>query len=133
MIAPLPARCHSHIGLLAGAAFLAAIPAAHADPLTADEMAALSKRLSGCWSIPTLEGHSAAGLKVTVQFHLDRSGAVIGRPEVVSPIGGSRFERLFAESAQRAILKCAPFSLPADRYDAWATITVNFDPAQEMP
>jgi colicin import membrane protein len=36
-----------------------------------------------------------------------------------------------AESAQRAVRKCAPYTfMPAAKYEAWKVIEVNFDPKQ---
>jgi colicin import membrane protein len=39
-------------------------------------------------------------------------------------------ERAAAESARRAILQCAPYSLPAEKYEAWADVIVHFDPSE---
>jgi hypothetical protein len=35
-----------------------------------------------------------------------------------------------AESARRAVLRCAPYSLPAEKYDAWREVIINFDPRE---
>ena len=40
-----------------------------------------------------------------------------------------RLVRTAAESAVRAVSKCAPFNLPADKYETWAEVVVNFDPS----
>jgi len=37
--------------------------------------------------------------------------------------------RAAAESARRAVIQCAPYTLPADRYDSWQEIVLDFDPA----
>ena len=43
------------------------------------------------------------------------------------PAGGdSRENRTFAGSARRAVRGCAPYKLPADKYDTWADVVVNF-------
>jgi colicin import membrane protein len=52
-----------------------------------------------------------------------------GRPEVVAGGAPSGPGRTAAESAVRAVQKCAPFNLSADKYDTWAEIVVNFDPS----
>jgi colicin import membrane protein len=92
-------------------------------------MDALRQRLGQCWSIPAGadEGDS---LKVSVRFRLDRSGNLEGRPEVVRGGANSGAARIAAESAVRAVQKCEPFNLPADKYETWAEVVVNFDPSE---
>ena len=43
---------------------------------------------------------------------------------------GDRFYRTMAESALRAVLnpRCQPLRLPADKYDEWRVMVLNFDP-----
>lgn len=96
--------------------------------LSQNEMDALRQRLSGCWNIPA-GVDDAATLRVSVRFQLDRSGMLQGRPEVVAGGSSSGPGRTAAESAVRAVQKCAPFNLPADKYDTWAEVVVNFDPS----
>jgi colicin import membrane protein len=91
-------------------------------------MDALRGRLAGCWNIPA-GVDDANALKVTVKFQLDRSGMLQGRPEIVSGGAASGPARIAAESAVRAVQKCAPFNLPADKYDTWSEVVVNFDPS----
>ncbi|MFC5385629.1 hypothetical protein ACFPLB_06560 [Aquamicrobium segne] len=96
--------------------------------LSQNEMDALRQKLGGCWSIPA-GVDDAAILKVSVRFHLDRSGVLEGRPEIIAGGAPSGPGRTAAESAVRAVQKCAPFNLPADKYDSWSEIVVNFDPS----
>jgi colicin import membrane protein len=95
--------------------------------LSVSEMDALRQRLAGCWSIPA-GVDDAELLKVSVRFRLDRSGELEARPEIIKGGGSSGPARTAAESAVRAVSKCAPFNLPADKYDTWAEVVVNFDP-----
>lgn len=96
--------------------------------LSQSEMDALRQRLGSCWSIPAgAEGGDA--LRVSVRFRLDRSGNLEGRPEVVKGGASSGAGRIAAESAVRAVQKCEPFNLPADKYETWAEVIVNFDPS----
>jgi len=67
---------------------------------------------------------------VSVQFKLDRNGALDGSPQVIRGGGGGGVERAAAEAARRAVARCAPYNLPADKYDAWADVIVNFDPSE---
>jgi hypothetical protein len=96
--------------------------------LSQNEMDALRQKLGGCWNIPA-GVDDAELLKVSVRFHLDRSGMLEDRPEVIAGGATSGPGRTAAESAVRAIQKCEPFNLPADKYDTWAEVTVNFDPS----
>ena len=32
------------------------------------------------------------------------------------------------EAARRAIVTCAPYKLPAEKYGTWRDITIDFDP-----
>ncbi|MHA6642959.1 hypothetical protein [Mesorhizobium sp. A623] len=96
--------------------------------LSQNEMDALRQKLGGCWSIPA-GVDDASTLKVSVRFQLDRSGMLQGRPEIVAGGAPSGPGRTAAESAVRAVQKCAPFNLPADKYDTWAEVVVNFDPS----
>ena len=96
--------------------------------LSQNEMDALRQKLGGCWSIPA-GVDDAAMLKVSVRFRLDPSGTLEGRPEVIAGGAAAGPGRTAAESAVRAVQKCAPFTLPADKYDSWAEVVVNFDPS----
>jgi colicin import membrane protein len=98
------------------------------EKLSQNEMDALRQKLGGCWSIPA-GVDDADTLKVSVRFRLDRSGGLEGRPEVIKGGAASGPARTAAESAVRAVQKCAPFNLPADKYDTWSEVVVNFDPS----
>ncbi|NGN42218.1 hypothetical protein G6N74_14205 [Mesorhizobium sp. CGMCC 1.15528] len=97
--------------------------------LSMSEMDALRGQVQRCWNIPAgaLDGDT---LKVSVKFKLDRSGALEGSPEIISGGGSSGVERAAAEAARRAVSRCSPYNLPADKYDAWADVIVNFDPSE---
>jgi hypothetical protein len=43
---------------------------------------------------------------------------------------GNPFMRAAAESARRAIVTCAPYKLPPEKYSLWRDITIAFDPRQ---
>lgn len=97
--------------------------------LSQSEMDALRGQIQRCWNVPA-GALDAQGLKVSIQFRLDRAGAIEGRPEIISGGGSAGVERAAAESARRAVLQCAPYNLPADKYDAWADVIVHFDPSE---
>lgn len=97
--------------------------------LSQSEMDALRGQVQRCWSIPAgaMDGDS---LRVSVKFKLDRSGALEGSPEIIDGGGASGVQRAAAEAARRAVVRCSPYTLPADKYDAWADVIVNFDPSE---
>ena len=97
--------------------------------LTASEMDALRRRIGQCWNPPS--GVMNAGeLVAKVRMRLDPSGQVIGRPEILSASGG-QIGQIAAEAGVRAMRRCAPYSdLPADKYETWSEVVVNFDPRE---
>jgi hypothetical protein len=40
------------------------------------------------------------------------------------------YARAFAETARRAVLRCQPLKLPAELYDLWGSVEINFDPEE---
>jgi colicin import membrane protein len=96
-------------------------------PLSQNEMDALRGQIQKCWNIPS-GALDPSELRVSIQFKLDRSGNVDGSPEIVSGGGSTGIARTSAEAARRAVMRCAPYNLPAEKYDAWADVLVNFDP-----
>jgi len=102
------------------------------DPRAAAAIAAaIRAQVTPCWNLPV--GAAQAG-KVTALLHIDinRDGSIAGRPAVVSQTGvtagNADYARAFAETARRAVLRCAPLKLPADQYDQWKAVEINFDP-----
>ena len=98
------------------------------EKLSQSEMDALRGQIQRCWNVPA-GALDAENLKVSIQFKLDPSGAVQGAPQIIAGGSGSTVERAAAESARRAILQCAPYNLPTEKYDAWADVIVHFDPS----
>ncbi|WP_274423077.1 hypothetical protein [Chelativorans sp. YIM 93263] len=97
------------------------------ETLTQSEMDALRGQIQRCWNVPA-GAQGAENLRVSLKFSLNPSGEVEGTPQITEGGGGSGVMRAAAESARRAILRCAPYELPAEKYDAWADVIVNFDP-----
>lgn len=116
----------------------AALPKAAAMPKRGDPRvaagiaAAIKAQVTPCWTLPVGGG---AGGKVTALLHIaiNRDGSIAGRPGLVSQTGvtgaNAAYARAFAEAASRAVLRCAPLKLPADQYDQWAAVEINFDPS----
>ena len=99
------------------------------EKLSLSEMDALRGQIQKCWSPPS--GVSEAGsLRISIQMRLSPSGALEARPQIVDGGGSSMIERVAGEAALRAVQRCAPYNLPAAKYDTWADVIVNFDPSQ---
>ena len=96
--------------------------------MTLSELDALRSQVAQCWS-PPVGAIGAETLAVKVKFGLDRSGQVSASPEVMNGSSNPAF-RAAASSAVRAVMRCAPYSLPAEKYDAWQEVIINFDPRE---
>ena len=101
--------------------------------LTASELDALRQQvmqqLVPCWNVPA-GARDAKGLNVRVRAAVNLDGTV--RQAVVVDQGrlGDPLYRAAAESARRTFFnpKCTPLKLPADKYEVWKDLDVNFDP-----
>jgi colicin import membrane protein len=94
--------------------------------MTANELDALRSKLAQCWS-PPLGWTDPAQVRVVLMLDLNPDGTVNGVPAVLeSPEG--QYSSTAPESALRAVRRCAPYDLPADKYDAWKQVKVTFDP-----
>jgi hypothetical protein len=73
-------------------------------------------------------------MTVIVRVQYGRDGRVIGQPQAGTPTGSTAanadFARTFAETARRAVLRCQPLKLPAELYDLWGNVEINFDPEE---
>lgn len=96
-------------------------------PMTASEVDAVRQKIQQCWNMGDLAGSPDADkLYATISFSLNQDGSIVGRPSIEKAGGGS-ISRLFAERAVQAVLKCAPYDfLPADKFNSWRDIELNF-------
>ena len=94
--------------------------------LSQSEMDALRSQIQECWNPPAAIG--AEELRVSVRFKLDQNGMVDGSPQIMESSGNQAAD----ESARRAVLRCGQqgYRLPAEKYEAWRDVVVNFDPSQ---
>lgn len=97
--------------------------------LSQSEMDALRGQIQKYWNI--IPGMADGGdVRVTVKMRLDRDGNIVGEPEVSASGGSAGTRGTLAGSARRAVLRAQPYTLPKEKYDAWADVIVNFDPSQ---
>lgn len=99
--------------------------------LSPSEMDALKGMIEKNWSI--MPGTETNGVMITVKFHLDENGQVVGDPEVKGTGGDADSLQVLEGGAVRAVMRSAPFDqLPKDKYDTWKVVTVNFTPSDMM-
>ncbi len=94
---------------------------------------AIRAQITPCWN-PPVGAEDAGKMTVVLKIRMRKDGSVIGLPDIVSQTGLSArngaYGRAFADSARRAVVRCAPLKLPVDLYEAWAEFELNFDPSQ---
>ncbi len=100
------------------------------DKLTANELDAFVQRMSECWDLPGGLGGDVVQVKLRIEL---RATGDLARPPQIVNFGNSPFFQAAADSAVRAVQKCAPYSfMPADKYDQWRDMTLNFNPSQML-
>ena len=99
---------------------------------TATLSAAIRAQIFPCWN-PPIGGADVRRMTVTLHVEFARDGSVAARPEVAAQTGATAdnagYARSFADTARRAVLRCAPLKLPAELYDQWKSVDINFDPS----
>jgi hypothetical protein len=82
-----------------------------------------------CWNVPA-GLRDAQGLHVRVGAELGADGSVINASiHLVDPkeTPDGRTSQLY-EAARRALIRCAPYSLPRDKYAEWREIEITVNP-----
>jgi hypothetical protein len=97
--------------------------------MTANELDALRSRLAQCWN-PPIGFVDPAEVRVVLLLTFNADGSLAADPQLLEAPQG-QFARQAPESAMRAVRRCAPYNLPAGKYDAWREVKVTFDP-QDM-
>lgn len=91
---------------------------------------AVREQVMQCWN-PPIGAANDGSLAVKVSFTLNSDGTLSDGPTVVNSSSNPAF-RAAAGAATRAVQRCAPLKLPADAYDYWRQVTINFDPKDMM-
>jgi colicin import membrane protein len=91
---------------------------------------AVREQVMQCWN-PPVGAASDGSLAVRVQFTLNADGTLSGGPTVTNSSSNPAF-RAAAGAATRAVQRCAPLKLPAEAYDYWRQVNINFDPKDMM-
>ena len=100
---------------------------------TASLAAAIRAQIAPCWN-PPIGGADVRKMTVVLSIQLTREGQVVGRPSVIGQTGATAgngaYSKAFADTAVRAVLRCAPLKLPADMFEAWKSFELHFDPSE---
>ena len=92
--------------------------------------ALIGSKVESCWSIPA-GSKGADDLAVRIKIFLRVDGTLQRPPELMDRSRLSDpFYRAAAESAERAIRRCAPYELPLEQYDIWRELIFTFDPKE---
>ena len=102
------------------------------DAMTMQLADALRNQIAQCWS-PPVGAPNPEKLIVVYQLYLNQDGTVAQPPQLdLDSSSGDPYWRAAAEAARRAIHMCAPYKLPADKYQQWKDITLSFDPRKML-
>lgn len=107
------------------------------DQLSASHIDQIRARMAErCYDQPT-GVPDAEKLVVRIRFNLDRSGEIIGQPEVLNArqiaLSNNSWWRATRDRALQAVVTCAPYDfLPQEQYYIWSEITLNFTPLGVM-
>ncbi len=94
--------------------------------LTQSEIDALRAQIQACWN-PPIATQDAQSLVVRVKILLNQDGSLAAEPVLMNRGSAATFQ-IAAEGAMRAVRRCAPYRLPAAKYDAWKDVEITFDP-----
>ncbi len=96
---------------------------------------ALRSEIAPCWS-PPVDAPDPSDLVVEFELFLNPDGSVARPPQLAASSAAAAesnsYTRAAAEAARRAIYTCAPYKLPANQYNQWRDIEIQFDPRQMM-
>ncbi len=99
-------------------------------PMTGAETSGLVFAIQQCWNVPVGLENDASNV-ITMGVKLNRDGTLEEEPRRIAPISGSAAGILQAfEAARRALIRCQPYDLPADKYETWREIEIVFNPQQ---
>lgn len=99
--------------------------------LQGDLASTLRNQVKDCWHEPA-DLSDPARLIVELQMELTLDGNFI-RSRLVKPVskaGADSVLLVAIDNAQRAARQCAPYDLPAERYDEWKSFIFRFDPRE---
>ncbi|WP_193188456.1 energy transducer TonB [Nisaea sediminum] len=96
--------------------------------VSVSEIDAVRRQIAQCWNVPA-GAKDAGDLYIEIALQMNADGSVRDARIVdQSRLSRDTFFRTAAESARRAVLSCGKLPLPPEKYEAWKTITMTFNP-----
>ena len=93
--------------------------------ITAGEISNMRSQIEMCWN-PPVGVRGAASQKVQVKIALNKDGTISNVEPITRDSNGYREVAIIA--AVRAVLSCAPYEFPSEKYELWKEIKFTFDP-----
>lgn len=94
---------------------------------------AVRQMVERCWN-PPMGAEKLGQMWVTIRLALNQDGTLNTVPELVghSPVRQEQqaLALALADSARRAVIRCAPYALPAEQFRLWRELELRFDPSQ---
>jgi hypothetical protein len=91
----------------------------------------LTNGVADCWRSPAPDQDP---VRVRIQVQLDRAGRVLSTKARVPDSRGDIVETTsLIAAAEKAVMDCQPYDLPAAAGDDWTTININFEPDTAPP
>lgn len=104
-------------------------------PLSMSEIDAIRSQIAPCWNVPA-GAKDAHELVIVIHIELDQTGALIKvelANESKDRYSQDSFFRAAADSAIRAVRQCTPLKgLPADKFQTWRSLDINFNPKEML-
>jgi hypothetical protein len=97
---------------------------ANATALSQSELDALRAQIQACFDVPA-GGADVKNMTVEVRLEFNKDGSLKADPVLLNH--GTGIFQVMAESALRAIRRCAPYRLPIAKYEAWKEVEAVFD------
>lgn len=97
-------------------------------PLTGGERDGLVLAVQDCWNVPVGLANDGS-LAVVVAVEMNKDGSLAGAPKLIDPAGAptGAIKQAY-EAGRRALIRCAPYALPKDKYEHWRQLEVVFNP-----
>ena len=93
--------------------------------ITAGEISNMRSQIEMCWN-PPVGVRGAASQKVQVKIALNKDGTISNVEPITRDSNGYR--EVAINAAVRAVLSCAPYEFPSEKYELWKEIKFTFDP-----
>ena len=93
--------------------------------ITAGEISNMRSQIEMCWN-PPVGVRGAASQRVQVKIALNKDGTISNVEPITRDSNGYR--EVAINAAVSAVLSCAPYEFPSEKYELWKEIKFTFDP-----